>query len=128
MQCYRKLRVEAKAHSLATQTRRITYSFPRNRFGSLSGQMVRAAESVLFNIVEGCGANSSKEFARYLEISCKSTMELECQLALARDYGIIATETFSELNDLVIRIRRMLWSLRRKVLAKTAEHPPTQNR
>ena len=43
---------------------------------SLKSQMVNAGESIAFNIVEGCGSRSPKEFARFLDISTKSTLEL----------------------------------------------------
>lgn len=79
--------------------------------------MVRAAESVLFNIVEGCGAESPKDFARYLEISSKSSMELQSQLELTRDYGILESTRWAELDSRVVTVRSMLWGLRRKVLA-----------
>ena len=120
MQNYRKLRVWAEAHELATVTRSATHKFPRYGFGTLHNQMVRAAESILFNIVEGCGANTPREFARFLEISSKSTLELECQLELARDYGIIQRKAWAALNARVISVRRMSWGLRRKVLAAGA--------
>jgi four helix bundle protein len=42
--------------------------------------MLRAAESIPFNIVEGCGAHTRKDFARFLDISIKSSLELEAQL------------------------------------------------
>lgn len=42
--------------------------------------MIRAAESITTNIVEGCGAATRREFARFLDISIKSTSELEYQL------------------------------------------------
>ncbi|MBA2688537.1 MAG: four helix bundle protein, partial [Gemmatimonadaceae bacterium] len=82
-----------------------------------------------FNIVEGCGANSAREFARFLEISCKSAMELESQLELARDYGVISPECWIDLNDRVIALRRMLWVLREKVLTPSIQNSklPTRN-
>ncbi len=129
MQDYRKLRVWSRAHALAKDTRTVTRTFPRKGFTSLGSQVVRAAESVLFNIVEGCGANSAREFARFLEISCKSAMELESQLELARDYGVMSPECWIDLNDRVITLRRMLWVLREKVLTPSIQNSklPTRN-
>jgi len=51
--------------------------------------MTGAAESVPFNIVEGCGGHSQKDFARFLDNSIKSSSELEYQLFLAKDYGVL---------------------------------------
>lgn len=78
--------------------------------------MVSAAESVPFNIVEGCAATSRKEFARFLEISIKSTSELEYQLQLATDYGVLPQRVWRSLTIETIEIRRMLCGLRRAVL------------
>ena len=78
--------------------------------------MVRSSESTSFNIVEGCGSTTSREFARFLEISIKSMTELEYQLRLARDYGIMSSHEWRRLTDSVIAVRRMLCGLRRKVL------------
>jgi len=75
--------------------------------------MTRAAESITFNIVEGCGSSSQKELARFLDISIKPASELDYQLVLARDYGVLPEETLSEET---IDIRRMLCGLGAKVL------------
>jgi len=89
MQDYRKLRVWRKAHELALSARRAASRFPRTGYASLRVQITTSAESIAFNIVEGCGATSPKELARFLGISIKSTMELEYQLKLALDYGVL---------------------------------------
>ena len=88
---------------------------PRTGYASLQSQMVRAAESNVFNIVEGCGTGSPKDFARFLEISIKSTMELESQLELAKDYGVLEHCVWLSLNRDVISLRRMLCVLRMKI-------------
>ena len=72
MQDYRRLRVYANAHALAISVRAATRVFPRSGYASLKSQMTSAAESIGFNIVEGCCASSQKEFARFLEIAIKS--------------------------------------------------------
>jgi four helix bundle protein len=79
--------------------------------------MTRSAESIAFIIVEGCGANSPKEFARFLDIGIKSTTELEYQLDLARDYGVLAEREWKSLRAQTTDVRRMLWGLRAKVQA-----------
>jgi four helix bundle protein len=88
--------------------------------------MANAAESVAFNIVEGCGSTSSKEFARFLDISIKSTCELEYQLQLASDSGLLSRRAWSPLSAETIEIRRMLCGLRRKVL-DAGQRTPTDN-
>lgn len=45
--------------------------------------MIRAAESALFNIIEGCGCSTRKEFGRFLDIS--EGFESASSNRLARD-------------------------------------------
>ena len=77
--------------------------------------MVRAAESVVFTIVEGCGASTQKDFARFLDMAIRSTMELESQVQLALDYSVIHPRVAASLTVQVVDIRRMLCGLRKKV-------------
>ncbi len=85
--------------------------------------MVSAAESIVCNIVEGCGATTRKEFARFLDISIKSTCELEYQLQLATDCGVLASRDWQSVSAETIEIRRMLCGLRRAVLeADRSQH------
>jgi hypothetical protein len=81
------------------------------------------AESVPFNIVEGCGADTNKEFARFLGISFKSTMELEAELQMARDCRVLSQRDWQQLTRETIEIRRMLWGLRKKVLEGQKKPP-----
>lgn len=122
MQNFRRLHVWERAHQFALDVRIATESFPRTGYGELKTQLVRAAESIPTNIVEGCGASSRKEFARYLDISIKSTFEVEYQLQLAKDYSILLPERWESLSNEVVQIRRMLYGLRKAVL--TADHNP----
>lgn len=107
MQDYRKLRVWQQAHALAINVRKATDRFPRTGYASLRAQITASAESIAFNIVEGCGTSSQPEFARFLEISRKSSMELEYQLQLARDYGVLPQAAWETLSKDVIDTRRM---------------------
>jgi four helix bundle protein len=117
MQDYRKLRVWKKAHMLVLDVRRATQRFPREGYASLKTQMTRAAESIPFNIVEGCGADTAREMARFLDISIKSTSELEYQLTLAKDYEVLGQPEWHTLATTTVEVRRMLCGLRAKVLA-----------
>lgn len=94
MQDYRKLHVWERAHEHAIGVRKATRRFPRNGYGSLTSQMTSAAESIAFNIVEGCGSRSQKDFVRFLDISIKSSFELEYQLKLAKDYEVLGAEAW----------------------------------
>ena len=130
MQDHRRLRVWRKAHELAIEVRRATRLFPRTGYRSLQSQMIRAGESIVFNIVEGCGGRSPKEFARFLDIGIKSTSELESQLELAKDYGVLDDCHWQAITKETVDLRRMLCGLRAKVLEagrdKVGNRPPTR--
>ncbi len=117
MQDYRRLRLWQKAHALALRVRAEANRFPRTGYSSLKSQMTRSAESIAFNVVEGCGASTQKEMARFLEMSIKSAGELQYQLTLAADYGVLGLTELEELTAQTIDTRKMLCGLRAKVLS-----------
>ena len=127
MQDFRQLVVWKRAHALALNVRRVVAAMPRVGYTDLKSQMTRAAQSIVDNIVEGCGAASRLEFARYLDISIKSTSEVDYQLELGRDLGVISHDVWKPLATEVIEIRKMLSALRRSVVAAAArdKHGPT---
>ncbi|HEX6576605.1 MAG TPA: four helix bundle protein, partial [Gemmatimonadaceae bacterium] len=94
--------------------------FPRSGYSPLKEQLKRSSESIPFNIVEGCGARSQADFARFLDFSIKSASETEYQLELARSYKIMSEEAWKDLSSATVEIRKMLCGLRKKVLANPA--------
>ena len=85
--------------------------------------MVRAADSIVLNVVEGCASPTQKEFARFLDIAIKTASELEAQLELARDYGVLAEHRWRMMSTEAVEIRRMLCGLRAKVRAAATASP-----
>jgi len=77
VQDFHNLRVWHEANALAIAIKRLTRGFPKADYSSLRGQMVCAAESIPDTIAEGCGAATNPEFARYLDMSIKSSSKLE---------------------------------------------------
>ena len=124
MRNHRDLLVRQRAHALAVQTRRATRQFPRRGYTALQSQMVRAAESIVLSIVEGCASPTQKEFARFLDIAIKSASELEAQLELARDYRVLAEHRWRMMSAEVVELRKMLCGLRAKLRAATATASP----
>jgi four helix bundle protein len=115
MQDPRKLRVYESAKELAVETRGATSLFPAAGYSELKNQMHRSAESIPFNIAEGCGAETAAEFARFLGIGIKSAFELAGQVELALSYRIVPAETATALTDHIIAVRKMLYALRKRV-------------
>jgi four helix bundle protein len=116
MQDYHKLRVWERAHKFAVEIRRAANDFPPG-FSEIRTQLVRAAESIPTNLVEGCGAATPKEFARFVDISIKSSSEVEYELELAHDHHLIDDETFAKWLKEIVEIRKMLYGLRKRLLA-----------
>ena len=114
VQNYKKLKAWAKAHALLINIHRELKTFPRE-YSSLKSQLRRAAESIVFNIVEGCGFVSQKEFARFLQSSISSANECEYQLRVAFDYGVLAKHRWKALTDDTIEVRMTTVGLLKKV-------------
>jgi four helix bundle protein len=126
VQDHRKLRVWRQAHDLAIAARRATRQFPRSGYGSLQGQIIRATESVVLTLVEGCGSATQREFARFLDMAIKSSKEVEAQFELAKDCGVLSVTVYGELTRETVSVRRQLCTLRARVL--DAAKPRTPNR
>lgn len=125
MRDFRELIVWQKAHELTLEVYRVTANFPSTELYSLTSQIRRACSSIPMNIAEGCGRDGNAEFARFLWIAMGSSSELDYQLVLARDLTYLDPTAYSQLNDCLIEVRRMLNSLIQKV--KTTRQPLTTN-
>src|SRR5215212_6664837 len=112
---FRKLKVWEKSHYLAVRIHQMAISMRSLRYASLRQQMIRAAESIPTNIVEGSRKASNRDFARFLGYAVNSASELEYHLILAHDIGATPeTETSTLIAD-AIEIRKMLHGLIRRL-------------
>jgi four helix bundle protein len=78
MRVYKKLDIWKKSHLL---TKRVYCDVlpimpPEEKF-ALTNQIRRSPYSIPLNIVEGCGKNSDKDFAHYLDNALGSAHEVE---------------------------------------------------
>ena len=85
MQDFRHIRAWQRAHALAIAIHKLARGFSRLGYGNLRSQLTRSADSIGATIIEGCGAETNKEFARFLDMSIKSANETEGHLLKARD-------------------------------------------
>ena len=82
-------------------------------FGDLGHQIRRAAISIASNICEGAGSGSDKQFARYCRLARGSANEVQGQLQILCDLGVISdTHPTIRLSD---RIGRRLTCLIKKL-------------
>ncbi len=94
--------------------------FPRDEAFRLSDQLVRAVSSVPANIAEGHTRQGSKAFANFLSVAKGSLMEAETFLLLAQRLGFGEPAAIAECLAEIDEISRMIASLRKRVLARSA--------
>lgn len=121
MQSYENLDVWKRSHQIALDVHRITADITRQDNSGLVSQMRRAAPSVPANIAEGSCKESSREFARFLQIAAGSAAELHYHLRFATDASIIPNLVGNSLLAETTRLRKMLFVLLRRV--REAPHP-----
>src|SRR5437660_8373871 len=110
-QAFRDLMVWQKAHQLTLGVYRATRDFPGEERYGLVAQMRAAVVSIESNIAEGCGRGTSTELARFLQIARGSASELECQLLVANDLSLLASDTYLRLHGELAEIEKMLTAL-----------------
>lgn len=89
MQDFRNLKVWKKSHELTLEVYKTTRPYPvAERFG-LVKQMRSAAVSIGSNIAEGSSRGTDSDFRRFLHMSLGSLSELDYQVLLSKDLGLI---------------------------------------
>ena len=94
----------------------LSQEFPSNEKFALTDQIRRAAISISSNIAEGSSRFSRKDFARFIEISFVSLMEVLNQAYLALDLKYIDEVSFHSIKDDVHAISIKLSALRNALL------------
>jgi four helix bundle protein len=93
-----------------------TRSFPSDERFGLTNQMRRAAVSVSSNIAEGSGRSSDTDFARFLEFSYSSLMEVVSQSTIAVRQNFLPQASFDNIYQDAEELARMLSGLRATLL------------
>ncbi len=108
---FKKLLVWQKAHELSLDTHHAAARIRGALHLSLRSQIVRAADSIPANIVEGRGTQTDREFAKYIRSAVSSSDELEYHLLSARDRGVLSRALHDSLLERVVEVRKMLYGL-----------------
>jgi four helix bundle protein len=93
-------------------------NFPKSEQFGITNQLRRASVSILSNLAEGSCRFSSKEKARFYEISFGSATEVKAQLMISERLGFITESVADNLISLTHEIIKMLSGLRRYELNK----------
>ena len=115
---YKDLLVWQKGVALVKQVYSISRQFPPDERFGLTSQIRRAVVSIPSNIAEGQARHTGKEFIQFLSHAEGSVAEVDTQLTLAMELGFCSRSELSDAFQLVLELRRMLNSLRRKLLAR----------
>ena len=126
MQDFKKIRAWQRAHALSIEIHTLARNFARKGHAILRTQIVKSSSSIAATISEGCGADTKKEFARFLDMAIKSAHETEHHLMGARDFRLISPDAWAKLNGETIEIRKTIFVYRRKVLESIDEPPRTE--
>ncbi|MEM6894540.1 MAG: four helix bundle protein [Bacteroidota bacterium] len=111
MRNFRTLNVWQDAMKLVKEIYVLTEALPKTEKFGLISQMQRCAVSIPANIAEGCGKNSNKDFARFLQISLGSIYELETHLILCSDLGFVDEVKTQPILKNVQRLQKRIVSL-----------------
>jgi len=117
MRDFHELKVWGKAHALVLAVYKVSEKYPRSEIYGLTGQSRRAAASIASNIAEGCGKDTESEFARYLRIAMGSANEVQYNLLLAHNLGLLTGAVFQQLGTDAFEVKKMLAALIQKLTA-----------
>ena len=115
MRDFRKFEVWQMSHQLTLKIYSITKLFPKEELFGLTSQIRRSFASIGYNISEGSGRNSDKEFANFVNIALGSSNEAENQLILAKDLEYINKIDFQNLLLELIVLKKKLVTLWNKL-------------
>ena len=126
MQDFRNLDVWHKAHALAIDIHQ-TLQRHKRVDAHMKSQLSRAARSIPSTLVEGCGADSQAELARFAGMSICSSSEVEYWVLLGKDIGYFSPSDFERLTSSVVEVRRMLFGLRRAIRGEGKKQHRSEN-
>jgi four helix bundle protein len=115
MNNYKELKIWQKSVDLAVKVYEITNNFPKEEQYGISLQMRKSAVSIPSNIAEGAGRNSGKDFNNFLGISNGSSCELDTQLVIAQRINFLDLDVFTSLQQEIVEIQKMNWSLKKSL-------------
>lgn len=104
-----------EARTLNRMVYKITNSGSLSRDFGLRDQIQRASVSVMTNIAEGFDCESNIEFARFLVIARRSSVEVQSLLYTALDVSYIDETTFKVHYDQAYKTKGMINALKRSL-------------
>ena len=115
MRLHKNLDVWKDSVNLAVSVYKLTEIFPTEEKYGLVSQMRRASVSISSNIAEGAARQSKKEYIQFLYIASGSASELDTQLDISEEIGLVKSEQLKTLRDSIESVSRMLQGLIRSL-------------
>ncbi|MFN0188255.1 MAG: four helix bundle protein [Bacteroidia bacterium] len=113
---FKKLVIWNESLLLTKEIYKLSADFPRDEKYGLTSQIRRAVVSIPSNISEGSSRKSRKEFSHFLDIALGSSYELETQLTIAQELGILEISEVSIILNKLNKIQASISSYNKKLL------------
>ena len=97
-----------EGHKLVLMIYSMTKLFPEEEMFGLVSQMRRCAVSITSNIAEGFSRRSYKEKVQFYSTAQGSVTELQSQLLVARDVGLLEREKFQEVALQSVKVHKII--------------------
>ena len=104
-----------KGHKLVLMIYSETKKFPKKEMFGLTSQMRRASVSITSNIAEGFSRNHSKKKYRFYTIAQGSLIELQNQLIISRDVGLLTDNKFLKIANQTVDVHKLINGLKRSI-------------
>jgi four helix bundle protein len=114
-QSYRDLKVWQEAMTLAVACYELTRAFPREEMYGMTSQIRRASGSIVANIAEGHGRETTASFVHFLRTAQGSLKELETHLILATRVKLASSDSVEPLPGQCDALGRMVRALTRSL-------------
>lgn len=111
MRDFKKFEVWQLSHQLTLKIYKATRVFPKEELFGITSQIRRSFASIGYNISEGSGRNSDKEFANFINIALGSSNEAENQLILSKDLKYLSENDFQQLLEELTTLKKKLVTL-----------------
>jgi four helix bundle protein len=108
---FKELKVWQKGIEIVKDIYEITRRFPKEEMYGLTSQMRRSAISIPSNIAEGFKRYHTKEYKQFLYIALGSIAELETQIVIAKEVGLLEDLMMDAMNEKLDHTSKMLSSL-----------------
>jgi four helix bundle protein len=97
-----------EGHKMVLLVYSFTKSFPKEEIFGLTSQMRRCVVSITSNIAEGFSRQSFKEKVQFYYIAQGSVTELQNQLLIARDIGLLLNENFQNVANQSVKVHKII--------------------